>query len=401
MRRRFSFLIAAPLLTLAALLPRGGAARAESHDAATVALGWQTENADVVAVAVLTGETLDAASGERAADFRVDRTIKGDAAVGAALHVAHAGRGAESALHVGAPHLVFLRRAGVADFAPISGAFSMRPLDPDTPAARFPDLVAAMRAALDSKDASVLRTLLVQWMEDADPGVAWSAATDFVRHVELHASLPAADGARIVAAFRRQPVGKTTKDALAFAVAATRSPEAASALVESLLLPDASRIRGAVAEALRESDDPTAEPALVAALVDATPAQRCALLGALGTVGATGAAPAVTALLADGDGSVRVEAAAALGGMARNARAKDPQARLGVADALTSRISGKAAETLPENEFRAVLWALAQLDEVPAFDALRKIAASSAREAVRDYAARLLARPRQSLVLRS
>jgi HEAT repeat protein len=171
-------------------------------------------------------------------------------------------------------------------------------------------------------------------------------------------------------------------------------------LVQSLLLPDAARIRGSVAEALRRMDAPTAEPSLVAALADANPAQRCALLGALGIVGGAASAPAVKPLLADADGGVRIEAAAALGGLARNARAKSADARIGAADVLAARVIGKAADALPENEMRAVIWALAQLDEPRAFDALRKIAADASRGAMSGYAARLLARPRQSLILR-
>src|SRR5439155_14570629 len=124
-----------------------------------------------------------------------------------------------------------------------------------------------------------------------------SAATDLVRHEELHAAMTDDERSRVVAAYVRQPIGKNTKDALALAAAATRSPAAAQALVDSLLLPDAARIRGAVGEALRRMELPAAETLLAARLSAATPEQQTCLLGALGTVGGAAAAPKVAPLL--------------------------------------------------------------------------------------------------------
>ena len=52
------------------------------------------------------------------------------------------------------------------------------------------------------------------------------------------------------------------------------------------------------------------------------------------------------------------------------------------------------------DEVRAAIWALAQLDDPQAYVALRRIAAEKDRpEAVREYAARILERPRVSLIL--
>jgi hypothetical protein len=498
-------LYACVIAAAAALSFPAGFARAETRDATTVTLGWQTEHADLVLVAVVADETTapgdpdaggaagansgagagaapaDADHPDREIVLRVELGVKGDAAVGSTVRVRLPDHGLGSAWRPLVPHLVFLRAVRAPDgtvlhHVPVSGAFSVRAVEPGTAEARFPALVAGLRDVLESPDPAALRGLLVAWMEDADPGVAWSAATDFVRRTDLHAGLTDAERARIVAAYRAQPIGKTTKEALAYAAAATRTPDAVRALVDSLLLPDAHRIRGPVAEALRRIDSPETERLLASRLAELSPptaptggtqdappgtaggtpggtgatgaagttgatggtgaagatavppvatasapavAQRCALLGALAVVGGTTAVSEVRALLTDAAPAVRVEAAAALGGMARNARLRDPEARLGVAATLSGRLTSLlAAAASPESpdpaasaataaataaalepETRAVLWALAQLDEPGAFDVLRATAKSDATPAAtRDYAARLLARPRQSLV---
>lgn len=399
--------LAALALALAASLVAAiSPVAASTHDATTVTLGWQTEAADEIVVGFVVPGSEGAARPEMGdVEFRVDRPIKGELTAGASVRIRLDGHGRDTPWRAGLAHLVFLRRgdakSGVPQIhVPVSGDFSVRALPAGSAEERFPALVATLRETLDAKDAAALRSLLVTWMEDADPGVAWSAATDFVRHRELAAALPESESARIVAAFRRQPLGKATKGALALAVAATRSADAAPALVEALLVPGASSIRAVVGEALRRLDDP-AGPSLVATrLADATAAQRPVLLGALAVAGGAPEAPAVRPLLADADATVRAEAAAALGSLARNARARDADARLGVARALTERLQ-RAAE-LPEDEIRALLWALAQLDEPGAFDAVRAAAADETLPApVRDWAASLAARPRQSLVPRN
>jgi HEAT repeat protein len=285
-------------------------------------------------------------------------------------------------------------------FRLISGAFSLRPIGSTGPETRFPGIVRDISATLGAagrvKDAPALRTLLVGWMDDADPGVAWSAATDFVRLEVLHAGLTDTERERIVAAYRRCPIGKTTKQALAFAVAATRHPSAAPALVETLLDPNARLVRGDVAEALRRLRDPATETLIDRRLVTADAPARKSLLVALGAIGTEASVPAARRSLVDDDAVVRTEAAHALGLIARNVRETDAAARVDVRVDLAHALT--AAKT--DDERRATLWALAQLDDQEAWKILRLAAADeTASEVVRTTAARYLKSPRVSLLL--
>ena len=410
MRTRARLLSAAVIFALAAgALAPVPAARAETRNAATVTLGWQSENADAILVGTVLSASRDAASPERTIDVRVDRVLAGTPAAGSTVRVTCEDHGAGAAWTDGTQVLVFLRRvpsgAATETWVPLSGAFSLRALPAGSAEARFPALVTSLRKALDAKDPALLRALLVTWMDDTDAGVAWSAATDFVRHEELHAALTDGERARIVDAYTRQPIGKNTKDALAFAVAVTGSPAAAPALVDSLLLPGAGRIRATVAEALRRIGSPETESLVIARLRDAKPEQQESLLAALAVVGGSAAAREIRPLLESATAAVRVGALSALGNAARNVRAADPTARLNLAETLAGRLPGRshATDAPPPttDEIRATLWALAQLDEPAAYDALRTFAAEGDPIDLRDYAARLVARPRQSLVLRA
>lgn len=398
-------LCAGLLLAVAAAAPR---ATAETRDAATLSLGAQVEAADVVALALVVDESSSAAGGEHGSErvtvFRIDETLKGSAARGATVSVESDDHGVASPTAPGVPHLLFLRAVRGADgsataLEPVAGAFSVRAVAPGTPEARFPSLVGDLLEASASPDPAALRALLVAWMDDADPGVAWSGATDFVRRRDLHAGLTDAERDRIVDAFRRRPVGKETKHALALAAGAVGTPAAVRALADALVADGGLRIRESVAEALRRSGAPDAAAHLSSRLAEAGSESRRALLGALAVVGGAAEAPSVLPFLADADGDVRTDAAAALGGMARNARRTDPEARLGAAKALRSRVEGPTVADAPADELRACLWALAQLDEPEAAATLRTFAAESPRADLRGFAERLVARPRQSLVL--
>src|SRR6185295_1641185 len=102
--------------------------------------------------------------------------------------------------------------------------------------------------------------------------------------------------------------------ALALAAAATKSPAAVQALADSLLVEGAPQIRAVVGEALRRMDSPASEGLLAARLLGAAPENQTALLSALAVVGGAGASSQVRPLLDASDASVRIEAAAALGG---------------------------------------------------------------------------------------
>ncbi len=380
------------------------AARAESRDPRTVALGWLTENADAVVLGPVVQEARLPGSRVVEAEVRADETIRGAGEAGATLTVACEDHGEGLPWVAGDRRLWFLRAlpaapGGPKRWTPLSGPFGVRAVPAEGPAARLPGLVRALAATLgeggEVRDPAALRALLVRWIEDDDPGVAWTGATDLVRHAELHGDLSPEERNRIVAAFRRCPVGKDTKRVLAEATAVTRDPAAAAALVDALREPGARDIRGAVGDALRRLGDPSATRRILDRLEGADAPRRADLLEVLGALGAVEAAEAVRRAVEDPVAAVRVEAAHALGLLARAAREGEPSARVGGRERLERMLAGARAE----NEVRASLWALAQLDEPEAWAALRR-AVQDDRETVRRYAERYLRTPRQSLILR-
>jgi len=335
-------------------------------------------------------------------DLRVEESIRGPAAVSSVLSVVVDTHGEAQPYALGTRHLVFLRALPRPEGAPerwalLTGASSARPVPEKGPESLFPSIVRSIAATLGEgsavKDPGALRVLLVKWIEDADPGIALSAALDLVRHEELLPSLTAGERGRIVAAFRAEPVGKATKGALALAAAAAKDPAAGPALVDSLLDPRARLIRGDVGEALRRLADPAVPALLLKRLVPADDGRRADLLQVLGTLGAPEGAEPARAALASPAAEVRLEAAHALGLIARAVRLKDPDARV------EGRVElEKVAAPGEGNDARAALWALAQLDDPEAFAILRRTAAEGAGEEFRRYAERLLRNPRQALL---
>jgi HEAT repeat protein len=396
-----------PLLALAAVAAAAALAPAEIRPPETVALGWLTERADAVVLARAAEErSLDPSGFVRELDLLVDEPIRGSLERGSTAVVAWAGRGEAPPWSVGATHLAFLKALPAEPGAParwalLSGPFGIRPIPESGPETRLPGIARAVASFLDGEGRiakpAEYREALVAWMEDPEPGIAWSAAVDFVRLEELRAGLTAEQGARVVASFAKRPVGKSDKGALALAVAATRHPSAGRALAESLDDPRARLVRGDVGEALRRLKDPAATRILVGRAEDESPAKRADVLQVLGTVGDVQAAAAVRAHVSDGAAEVRVEAAHALGLLARVAREADPAARLGGREPL-ERMAAAAAAT--DNQIRAAHWSLAQMDDPEAWAALRRIAAEDPRETARLAAERYLKGPRQSLVLR-
>lgn len=392
------------LLGLLALTARP--ARAETVNAETAALGWQTEHAPVVVLATADVPATDGGhDAAREITLRVSESIRGTLAVGAAAVVEIPAASHVTLPAAGATCLAFLAPApaeeGVAPrFRLVSGGFGLRVVDGDGPESRFPGIVRRIAATLDGAgrvaDARALRTDLVAWTQDADPGIAWSAATDLVRHEELHDGLTDADRAAIVAAYRRTPIGKMTKHALALAAAITRHETAAAALVDTLAEDGAASVRGTVAAALRRLRDPDAEALIAKRIPDASPAVRKNLLVALGAIGTGACVPSVRLTLVDETETVRAEAAHAAGLVARNVREADPEARV----ALRADLEHAFTNAKSDAERRAILWALAQQDEADAWAALRRVAADEEQsEAVRAAAAEYLRAPRVSLLL--
>ena len=382
------------------------AAHAETLDAETLTLGYQTEHADAVVLADHRGEQAEGATGKREVTFAVHESIRGSLAAGANVVVVHPDMGHGRPWRAGARHLLFLRRIEFpeglpARFSFLTGTYGIRPVPESGPASRFPGMVREIAATLgegaEIEKPEELERLLLGWIQDADPGVVWSAATDFVRHAKLFGEIAEKDSKGIVDAYVRHPIGKASKDALALAVAAARHPKAGEVLVESLLLPESRRIRGAVGDALWRLADPEV-PALVASkIAEADAGHRATLVQVLGLVGGGEQASTVQTLLEDEkDVSVRIEAAHALGRIARNVRESDPTERVRGRVELYSRI----LLAKHPNELRACLWALAQLDAPEAFALLRYLIENDERPLVRRLAKRYLERPRTSLVLR-
>ena len=386
------------LLKLVVLFALAVAVSAETHDSRTITLGYLTEHADTVATVTAGTETAIEADRWRVV-FTIGDVLRGDVE-GATLEVER--RANEEAYPVGTKYLAFLRRVEREEWTgwrPVTTTFGMRPLPELGPETRFPGIVRDLASTLgegpDVRDPIRLRALLVQGMADADAGIAWSSAMDFVRHTELHEGLSADQRATILDAYRRQPIGKMTKRALAYAVAATRDPKAGDLLLESLQDPRARYICGAVAEALRRLADPAVPGKVVEQLEGADTERRVHLFTVLGRLGAKVGAEAAVAHLDDPAPRVRLVAAHALGLTARAVHADDPTVKVGGLDKLKSWLA--AAKT--ENEISACLWALAQLDAPEAYDVVRA-ARDDEREVVRRYAASYLRFPRQSLILR-
>ncbi|MHC4732059.1 MAG: HEAT repeat domain-containing protein [Planctomycetota bacterium] len=380
-------------LRLVALLALAAAVGAESYDPHTITLGYLTEHADA-AVTVTAGTETAIGDDRWRVVFTIGEVLRGRAE-GATLEIER--RASEEAYPVGTKYLAFLSRVERNEWTgwrPVTRTFGMRALPEAGPETRFPGIVRDLASTLgegrEVRDPVRLRALLVQGMADPDAGIAWSSALDLVRHTELHEGLSAEQRATILDAYRRQPIGKMTKRALAYAVAATRDSRAGDLLLESLQDPRARLICGAVAEALRRLAEPSVPGKVVEQLKGANAERRVHLFTVLGRLGAKESAEAAVAHLDDPAPPVRLAAAHALGLTARALRADDPTVKVGGIEKLKSWLG--AAKT--ENEIRACLWALAQLDAAEAYDVLRT-ARDDEREVVRRYVAAYLRFPRQ------
>jgi HEAT repeat protein len=369
-------------------------ALAESHDASTITLGYLTEHSDAVAVL-----TAGAESAPGQVIFTVGSVLRGRID-GATVEIARSAD--EPQYPVGQRYLAFLTRVVTDDGAywrPATRTFGMRELPEKGPETRFPEIVGRIAGTLgegnEVREPDRLRSILVSLMDDADPGIAWSGALDFVRHHELHEGLSEAERATILAAYRRQPIGKATKGALAYAVAATRDPAAGTVLLDSMAAKGASRIRTAVGEALRRLADP-AVPAELSKRIDKAEGEgRADLLIVLGGMETPEGVESAARHLDDETRVVRLAAAHTLGLSARALHAGKPAAEVPGLDKLRLWLENVRSE----NEIRACLWAIAQLDRPEAYDVLRN-ALTDPREDVRRFASQYLKQPRQSLLLR-
>jgi HEAT repeat protein len=245
-------------------------------------------------------------------------------------------------------------------------------------------------------DLSAYRTLLLGWLSDPEPGVVWSAAMDFTRRRDLHAELTDEERKQVLSAFVAHPFGKASKDALVMAVAAAKPTGAGEALVTALLSPGGRSIRGTVADALVEIGDGTVPGRIAAALPEAPARAQADLLQVLGAVGGAESVDVARAYVTNGTAEVRVEAAHALGRIARSVREEKPDAVV----AGRTDLTGLLAMAKDARSQQAALWALAQLQDPDAVALLTKLAAEDDRDFVKTWAKRYRDRPRLSLILR-
>ncbi|MEN8150304.1 MAG: HEAT repeat domain-containing protein [Planctomycetota bacterium] len=388
------------LIAIAVLLGSAVPVVASSHARESLALGYQTEHADLVAMARLVSVAEDEA-GDLRVVFSVTENIRGDATTGTSLVVAYPDTDHTPPWRAGRNHLLFLARRGSGDvYRALTGPTSIRAIPEEGAIARLPGMVRRIAATLADgdrpADREALQGLLVEWMQDPEPGVAWSAATDFVRRGDLHHGLNGARRAKVLAAFLAHPFGKASKDALAMAVAAARPKGAGEALVSVLDGKAGRTIRGTIGEALAVLKDPAVPGLIAKRLETAEAAARAGLVQVLGAVGGGESVAVARKFVADASAEVRVEAAHALGRIARSVRTAKPDAKV----AGTTDLEGMLAAAEDPRERQAALWALAQLQDPEAVALLTKLARDDERKDVRRWAARYRERPRLTLILR-
>ncbi len=382
----------ASLIFAALLLLLAAPAEAHTYPPEAVALGAQTERAELVAVGTL--RVVSAEGMRYSAEFSVEETIRGDLPVGATVEVHYPRDGATPPWREGQSHLLFLvREPKEGAWLPLVGPSSIRPVPVMGPSRRHVLMVRRIAASLSSPE--LLLALFVDWMEEEDSGVAWTAAVDFSRRVDLHAHLTGAMRQRILIAYQTHRFGKASKEMLALALGAARPEGAAEALVSTLLHPQGRTLRGTVVTALGRLADPEAPALLVGMIEGATGPRRADLVHVLGRVGAAESLTLLRRLVTDPHLEARVEAGHALGLVARTMRARKP----GLVVAGREELSGLLAAAKTENEIETALWALAQLDDPDAFATLRRLALEDPRPFVKRHAERYLTRPRLSLIL--
>jgi HEAT repeat protein len=381
--RRASFL-------LAILAAFAGPASPRTLRSEAVALGHQTERADLVALGA-----------RRSADpavFTLTETIRGDVASGESVTVLVPADEAPG-WPAGVMHLLFLRRLPGDEtvFMPVAGEASVVAVS-EGPAMRWPDVVRRLAATFESPERPdeprERLSLLLDLMEDADPGLAWSAALDFTSWEELHGLLTAGDRARVLAAFSGREAGKRDKEALAMAVGTARPAGALDGLLDGLDPAGGTSLRGTIGDALARLADPATGARIAERIAKAAGPARADLLALLGAAGGGEVALAAARRhVVDALPAVRQEAAHALGRIARRIRQAEP----GTVVEGRTELVGLLSAANSDAERKAALWGLAQLDDPEAFALLRRLSEEDPREFVRRTAKLYLTRPRLTL----
>jgi len=381
-------------IVLAALAAAGvppAGARAETVPLDSLTVGSLVERSD--AVVIVTAQAADddrspspPAGGEGGdaveRTFAVTETLRGtvgDDSVSVTLPVR---TGGAEAVRQGERYLAFLVRRGTGDWTTLPLPWGLRSLaDPDvSPLADYARTFASCLGpdGRVARPAELAEALVVGLASDAS-GIPFCAGRDLLRHgEELGPGLTSAQRIRVTDALRRPR--KIDQDFVAIALAAGEfgGPGTDGALVDRLLQDDVRPQRLNVVDALRRCADTSTVARLVDEMEGAHDARRADLANALGRLGLREAVPSLVRLLGDPATAVRVEAAHSVGLLARDLRAvrpgDDPEAaRPRLVEALDGVLALTRSATT-DNERRASLWALAQLDFPAAWDALRRIA---------------------------
>jgi HEAT repeat protein len=239
-----------------------------------------------------------------------------------------------------------------------------------------------------------LRPEVLGGLDSTDAVVALSAAIDFGRIEGIATGVTDAEVDRVVAAFEKNRRPDRRKRALTVALGVTKSKRAVAPLVAAVVAGKARTYRAEVGRALARIGDEAAVKALTDGLKSERAATRADTVNVLGRSGLDDAAKVIVKALADPAGEVRIEAAMAVGEIARTLRSRKEDAP--AAHEALAAVYANAPDT---REKKAALWAAAQLDTQAGYDVVRKAAANDADRTIREFASRTLKNPRRRLVL--
>ena len=398
-------------------------AAAERYDEDAVSLGAQTLAADVVAL-VRTPDALpdplEPGESERLT-VEVVRTLVREPHVdeeatgpGSALAIAHRELGHGRPFRAGGVYVAFLRTDGhgrgdpaAQSLSSVAGTFSWvavrdQEATAPGPVERYVERFRDARTRRSDGDVEVvgvdgIGTALVDALSSRHLLVAGSAARDLRIFRTLHDELDDTQRLRLLDRFREhvsRPDG--LRPLLARLCAVLPTEETVPALVDALTAPAARVHRHVFAECLRLLDDPRTATLIRERWNGANVDHRQNLMNAAGLVEDPALLPLARSSLADGSVAVRIEAAHALGLLARAARRAEPDLVVEGRPALV-RALGDAKTT---NERRATVWCLAQLDDPAAYEHLRSLAASKSDAELARLAGNVLRRPRSALILK-
>ncbi len=385
---------AAVLLTLLAVVPAG----AETQETDAITLGSMAERADFVGLA----EAVAPAEGEGTWTLRVTERWRGS---GVPLEIRLRTRPA--GLLVGAEYMVLAAAGEDAVYTPLSSTYGVR----KTAGEEAAPLVAYTRAYVASlgapereEDASALRAHLVSSLASESSGVPFSAGRDLLRRTDLHAALTNAQRAEVSTAIARPR--KPDADLASILLAGVLGDDRAdAALVARLLDPSSRHLRRHITHSLALRATPALVQTLVGELKGATTAQRQDIANALGRLERPEALAQLLLFLRDPSVEVRVESAHGLGLLARAVRrapaddAVPLDAERSHLDAAREPLRTVVNTAKSQNERKAAVWALAQIDTPESWALVRKMAAEHAHEDVRRFATQYLSRPRVALLL--